>query len=69
MFQGFYQKFYEEVRSNTDLLCNVGIKHVKETNSVLEGMTSFTLGETFYNLAFNKTMYNERGGAFLASLL
>lgn len=68
MFDGFYNKFYDEVRSNTDELCGIGIKHIRNSNAVLEGMTNFTLGETFTDLAFNKQMYNERGGGFMATM-
>lgn len=68
MFDGFYKKFCEEVRANTNQFCDIGVEHIKDENAILKGMNSFTLGETFADLAFAKQMYNERGGSFLATL-
>lgn len=69
LFDGFYQKFHNEIRRNTDQQCNIGVNHLTSPNSVLDGMVQFTLGETFYDLAFNKQMYNEKGGQFLSTLI
>ena len=69
LFPGFKEKLSNEIRCNTDQQCEIGVNHIENQNAVLDGMVEFTKGATFYDLAFSKQMYNERGGQFLSSLI